>query len=163
MPLNNKVKVKIQKSFAEMQNREDLLGLLNYVKLSVLEGHNLPFTLKQLNYYSFPQHAKQKYRSFKIAKKSGGIREINAPTHTLKTLQKTLNVVFQCLFTPHTSATGFVLNKSIVDNAALHTGNNYVLNIDLKDFFTGIEQARIWACLKNSPFNLKDDRQVLQM
>lgn len=161
MLLDNKIKTKIQKSFAEMQKREDLLDLLNFVKLSVIKGYNEPFSIQQLNYYSFPSHAKKKYKYFTIPKKSGGNREINAPTRTLKTLQKTLNVIFQCLFTPHGSATGFVLNKSIVDNASIHTGNNYVLNIDLKDFFTSIEQARIWACLKNPPFSLNDDRQVL--
>ena len=161
MLLDNKIKTKVQKLFAKMQNREDLLNLLNFVREVAMKNYDVPLSIQQLNYYSFPQSAKKKYKSFVIAKKSGGVREINAPTHTLKTLQKTLNIVFHSLFIPHYSAKGFVPNKSIVDNAALHIGSNYVLNIDLKDFFTSIKQARVWACLKNPPFNLNGDRQIL--
>ena len=32
----------------------------------------------------------------------------------------------------------FIPNRSITNNASKHLGNNYVLNIDLKDFFTSI-------------------------
>jgi hypothetical protein len=49
---------------------------------------------------------------------------------------------------------GFVRNKSIVDNAKLHVGSRYVYNIDLKDFFPSIDQARVWKCLQLKPFNL---------
>jgi hypothetical protein len=48
------------------------------------------------------------------------------------------------------------MGKSIVDNAKIHVGNNYVYNIDLKDFFPSIDQARVWKCLQLSPFNLSD-------
>lgn len=38
--------------------------------------------------------------------------------------------------------------KSIVDNAKLHTNKHYVYNIDLKDFFPSIDQARVNAVLQ---------------
>jgi RNA-directed DNA polymerase len=38
---------------------------------------------------------------------------------------------------------GFVLQKSIVDNAQIHVGNNYVLNMDLKDFFFSFDLYRV--------------------
>jgi retron-type reverse transcriptase len=81
----------------------------------------------------------------------------------LKAIQKTLNLIFQCVFEPHKSAMGFVANKSIVDNAKIHTNRNYVYNIDLKDFFSSIDQARVWKCLQLEPFNLIDKKPVPEM
>ena len=98
MLLDNKIKTTLQKSFAEMQKRKDLLDLLNFVKLSVIKGYKEPFSIQQLNYYSFPSHSKKRYKNFKIPKKNGGNREIYAPTRTLKTLQKTLNIIFTMPF-----------------------------------------------------------------
>jgi hypothetical protein len=55
---------------------------------------------------------------------------------------------------------GFVRNKSVVDNAQLHAGNLYVYNIDLKDFFPSVDQARVWKCLQLKPFNLNKASSV---
>jgi hypothetical protein len=49
---------------------------------------------------------------------------------------------------------GFVRDKSIVTNARQHAASNYVYNIDLKDFFPSIDQARVWKCMQLRPFNL---------
>lgn len=51
---------------------------------------------------------------------------------------------------------GFTTGRSILDNAQLHQGMNYVYNIDLKDFFPSIDQPRVWKCLQLPPFNLGD-------
>jgi RNA-directed DNA polymerase len=67
-------------------------------------------------------------------------------------LQKTLALILQAVFEPHNAATGFVWERSIVDNAKLHVGSNYVYNIDLKDFFQSIDQARVWKTLQLKPF-----------
>jgi hypothetical protein len=47
-----------------------------------------------------------------------------------------------------------VPGKCIVDNAKIHVGQNYVYNIDLKDFFPSIDKSRVWGRLLVSPFNL---------
>jgi hypothetical protein len=51
---------------------------------------------------------------------------------------------------------GFVRERSIVDNAKIHVGNRYVYNIDLKDFFSSIDQSRVWKCLQLKPIDLTD-------
>jgi hypothetical protein len=51
---------------------------------------------------------------------------------------------------------GFTPKKSITDNAKIHAGKHYVFNIDMKDFFPSIAQARVWAKLQLPPFNFKD-------
>lgn len=66
------------------------------------------------------------------------------------------DLIFQTIYHVNTAATGFVAGRSIVDNAKNHTGSLYVYNIDLKDFFPGIEAGRIWGRLQNPPFNLNE-------
>jgi len=144
-----------------MQSREDFLGLLNFVKPLIYGKKTKPFELRQLTFYTNPKRSVNFYKTFEIKKKTGGTRTINAPTKGLKALQKTLNVILQCVFQPNKAATGFVWGKSVVDNAKIHVGNNYVLNIDLKDFFSSIDQARVWACLKLKPFNLNSEEPVI--
>jgi hypothetical protein len=117
--------------FKTMQTKEDLLHLLNVAKPLVYGENAVPFQLKQLTWYTNPAFAKNRYTSFKIKKKSGSERAINAPVNGLKAIQKTLSFILQCVFEPHPAATGFVRNKSIVDNAKLHLGQKYIYNIDL--------------------------------
>lgn len=147
----------IKASFEKMQTKEDLLQLLNQVKPLIYGEKTIPFDLKQLTWYANPKLSLKRYTEFKIKKKSGSERSIHAPVKGLKALQKTLSLILQCIFQPHQAAMGFVPGKSIVDNAKLHAGSKYVYNIDLKDFFPSVDQARVWKCLQLRPFNLKND------
>ncbi len=154
MKINPEQFARIQSDFDKMQSKENLLNLLNLAKLIVYGEKAFPFTLKQLNYYSHPKNIDLRYKTFKIKKKSGGTRTIHAPVKGLKALQKSLSLILQCVFEPHQAAFGFVRNKSIVDNARIHECSRYVYNIDLKDFFPSVDQARVWKCLQLSPFLL---------
>lgn len=144
----------IRTAFEKMQSREDLLHLLNEVKPLIYGEKTVPFELKQLTWYANPKLGRKRYAEFKIKKKSGAERCIHAPVKGLKSLQKTLSFVLQCVYEPHNAAMGFVRDRSIVDNAKLHVGSKYVYNIDLKDFFPSIDQARVWKTLQLKPFNL---------
>ena len=46
-----------------------------------------------------------------------------------------LNEIFKAVYTPSDYAMGFTEGRSVVANANMHKGHNYILNIDLKDFF----------------------------
>ena len=146
----------IRSAFEKMQSKEDLLYVLNQAKPLLYGDKTKTFTLKQLSYYINPKLGGKRYSEFKIKKKSGAERNIHAPVRGLKAIQRTLSFVLQCIFEPHKAAMGFVRNRSIVDNARIHVGNNYVYNLDLKDFFPSIDQARVWKCLQLKPFNLND-------
>lgn len=154
---------KIRTAFEKMQSKEDLLQLLNEAKPLVYGEKAVPFEMKQLTWYANPHLAKKRYTEFKIKKKSGTDRTIHAPVNGLKSIQKTLSLIFQCVFEPHKAAMGFVRDKSIVDNARLHEGNKYVYNIDLKDFFPSIDQARVWKCLQLKPFNLNNAKPLTDL
>lgn len=144
----------IRKQFANMASRAEFVELLNYAKQIVIGDKFEKFEIKQLTYYANPAVSGIRYHQFEIRKKDGNKRVINAPTNELKLIQQCLNLVLQCIFTPHSAATGFANGKSIVDNARVHTNRQYVYNVDLKDFFPSIDQARVWKCLQLQPFNL---------
>jgi retron-type reverse transcriptase len=150
----------IRTAFEKMQSREDLLKLLNEVKPLIYGEKTVPFELKQLTRYANPKVGGKRYTEFKIKKKSGTQRSIHAPVNGLKSLQKTLSFVLQCVYEPHNATMGFVRDRSIVENAKLHVGSKYVYNIDLKDFFPSVDQARVWKCLQLKPFNLNKASSV---
>lgn len=156
----------LRQKLEELQTKEDLLRLIN----EVLEDNfyrytRLKVTMKQLSYYASSYTAADKqrnrYHTFFIRKKSGSARKILAPQHTLKYIQFALNKVLQATFEPQAQAFGFVRGKNIVDNAALHAGRNYVLNLDLKDFFPSVYFRRIKVMLEQPPFNLSSHREPL--
>ena len=150
----------IKAAFEHMQSKEDLLQLMNEVKPLIYGKKTVPFDLKQLTWYTIPKLNRKRYTEFNVRKKSGDVRAIHAPVKGLKAIQKTLSFILQSVFEPHKAAMGFVRDKSIVDNARLHVGSNYVYNIDLKDFFPSIDQARVWKCLQLKPFNLNNESSV---
>ena len=148
----------IRKRVAEMTTKEDFLQLLNYVGALEIGDAFKPFSEKQLVYFcDSNKRVDKRYRSFKIPKKNGKQRIISAPVKGLKSMLKALNIVFECLYTPSVAAMGFTMGRSIVDNASIHVGMNYVLNLDLKDFFPSISQARVWARLQLKPFSFSKE------
>lgn len=154
MKLESKHIEEIKLRFSAMATIEEFVELLNYAKPLLYGKKTFPFALKQITYFANPKVSGERYRDFKIKKKTGGERTIHAPRKGLKAIQRCLNVVLQCVFEPHKAVTGFVLNKSIVDNAKTHAGNFYIYNIDLENFFPSVDQARVWKCLQLPPFNL---------
>lgn len=145
---------KITKQFADLQNKNDLIILLSEAKNLIYGEKCKPFQLKQLTYYSNPEICKKRYQTFTVKKKSGGDRVIHAPVKGLKSILQTLNFVLQCVYEPHDSATGFVKEKSIVDNAKKHVGKHFVLNLDLKDFFHSFDRKWVKYGLSFNPFNM---------
>lgn len=147
LPINEFVK----KHITEIDSTRKLaLFITKLMKTLFSEKHFV--TEKQLLYFSTPKAGKR-YKTFKIRKKNGGLREINAPVHHLDKILFVLNIIFKSLYTPNNAVMGFTEGKSIADNAARHTGQHYVFNIDLKDFFTSIPQARVWGRIQCAPFN----------
>ncbi len=151
----------IRKQFAELQSKEDLVKLLSEAKNMFYGEQCKPVQLKSLTYYANPGLCKKRYQTFTIKKKSGADRTIHAPVKGLKSILRSLNFVLQCIYEPHEAATGFVLDKSIVDNAKKHVGHHYVLNMDLKDFFHTFDRNRVKMGFMYEPFNLNGDKEPL--
>lgn len=145
----------IQIRTRHLKDENDLLDLLNELKKEEYGEETPLFTMKQLMFYCNPNHGRR-YKKFQIPKKKKGeFRTISAPRGALKKLQHFVNVMLGALYVPGKSVTGFVKNRSVIDNAKIHVGMNYVLNIDLEDFFTSIPQVRIWYILQKHPYYIK--------
>jgi hypothetical protein len=155
-------RTEIAKTASQMKSKEDLLLLLNRIKQAELEEIGLqdqfhPFTMKHINYYCNPNNAFHRYNQFKVKKKTGGFRLITSPRNrSFLMMLSALNELLKSLYTPSDYAMGFTEGRSVVSNANIHKGQNYVFNIDLKDFFPSIEQPRVWKRLQLAPFNFPE-------
>ena len=134
----------------KVHDRYSLLVLLNRLKEDDLGDKAHPFTMAQLNYFCHPSRNAKHYANFTIPKRSGGVREISAPQKMLKSFLTYVNVMLQALYEPSPAAMGFVPGRSVVENAKEHVRMNYVLNLDLSNFFPSIPQARVWGALQSN-------------
>lgn len=79
------------------------------------------------------------YRSFKIPKRSGGLRQIDAPNDELKKALYELKFIFEKKFymSYHTSAFAYVHGRSTIDSVKRHQQNNsrWFLKTDMRHFF----------------------------
>lgn len=124
----------------------------------------LGYRAKALSYIVYVLPEAQKYTKFNLPKKSGGVREINAPTEPLKILQRRLaNVLYACR--DHIDAEGgrqplshgFRRHYSIITNARQHHRRRYVLNVDIQDFFPSFNFGRVRGFfIKNRDFALNE-------
>lgn len=84
------------------------------------------------------------YHKLSIPKKNGFPRQLNVPSHSLKTIQKWIlnNILYKIPVSEQ--AQGFCKNRSIVTNAEKHINKECIINLDLKDFFTTITRKQIY-------------------
>ena len=140
----------------QIETKEQLLDLLNMIKRDETTGVFYPFTIKHLNYYCNPNNVFHRYKKFSIKKKSGGKRLITAPRNqSFMLILRYVNEILKAVYTPSVYAMGFVEGRSVVTNADIHKEQNYVFNIDIKDFFPNIVQSRVWKRLQLQPICLK--------
>ncbi|WP_307745797.1 retron St85 family RNA-directed DNA polymerase [uncultured Pantoea sp.] len=95
------------------------------------------------------------YRVFDIKKKgkSKGARKICQPSRKLKALQAWIlrNILDKVHSSPF--STGFEKGQSIKDNANPHVGANFMLNIDLEDFFPSISSNKVYTVFSSLGYN----------
>lgn len=141
-------KIETDKNLSNEQKQEYIKRLEN-----IVEGMPILLTKYHLSsffgirWYAFKYllgNINNNYTNFKISKKKGGYRLIESPSYNLKQIQ--LKIMRQILAKIEISnySFGFVRKKSIIDNANHHIDSNYLLGIDLKDFFPSIKKPRIY-------------------
>ncbi|WMS93984.1 reverse transcriptase domain-containing protein [Pseudoalteromonas sp. HL-AS2] len=95
-----------------------------------------------------------KYRLFTIPKKNGNTRIISAPIKKLKEIQYKIKEELEKYYKPKKTTHGFICERSIKTNAKSHVRKEFVLNIDLKDFFDTINFGRVKGLFEGPPLNL---------
>jgi RNA-directed DNA polymerase len=92
------------------------------------------------------------YRPFTIPKKTGGVRHIWAPLPRLKAMQRWILDNVAERLPRHGAAHGFVVGRSIVTNARVHTGAQVLVNVDLKDFFPTFTFPRVKGIFRSAGY-----------
>lgn len=89
------------------------------------------------------------YSHFNISKHSGKSRLISAPDYRLKMLQQKITRSLAKLYNPRKPVHGFVTDRSVRSNAESHLRRRFILNVDLKNFFTTITEPRVQGLLES--------------
>ncbi|MBL0330059.1 MAG: RNA-directed DNA polymerase [Bacteroidetes bacterium] len=106
------------------------------------------------------------YTEFSIPKKKGGKRVIESPNEYLSLIQKRLNDYLQAVYykIKPTHVYGFIQSVkgeqstcTIFSNAQNHVGKDYVLNIDLKDYFHSVTSTQVRDFFQSGRFNFSED------
>lgn len=93
------------------------------------------------------------YRTFEIPKRKGGKRKILAPYPSLCGCQRWIldNILYKAKISR--SCHGFVKKKSIISNANNHLNKNFIIKLDLKDFFPSIGFSRVFGVFRSFGYN----------
>lgn len=104
------------------------------------------------------------YERFYIPKKTGGLREINAPnpalSNHLRLIKDTFENEFFCL--SHNSAYAYIKNRCTVDALKVHKDNEskWFLKLDIKNFFPNCNPAFIMSQLTQIfPFSIIEQKE----
>ncbi|WP_218673523.1 retron St85 family RNA-directed DNA polymerase [Chromobacterium haemolyticum] len=98
--------------------------------------------MSELTVKKYLANAPNKYKVYKIPKRTYGFRIIAQPAKELKKFQRAFLDVFD--LPVHNSALAYRKSISIKDNAILHCKNAYLLKMDLENFFNSITPDLFW-------------------
>ena len=121
---------------------------LAYARALTEKGLPIIFSLKHLAIHLGMDYSALKrmidttetqYHYFLISKKNGGKRRVIAPSASIREIQAWIKYAILDKQEMNGCVTGFVKNKSVLDNANPHVNKKYVFKCDIKDFFESID------------------------
>jgi RNA-directed DNA polymerase len=131
----------LRQHFLDLKTRDDVASLLEV-------------SSKQLRFYLYKAKS---YKTFTLAKRTGGVRVVYSPANALKIIQRKLNQVLHAVYRSRSTVHGFVRHRSIKSNAERHLHAEWLLNFDLADFFPSIHFGRVRGMFSKKPYNLPDE------
>lgn len=108
--------------------------------------------IKHSEFLAISANIDRNYRKFKLAKRSGGTREIVAPKPGLKAIQRTLADEINARAGANRHAHGYVMGRSIKTHALVHMGSDSFVKIDIEGFFPSITEDRVNKVLTRLDF-----------
>jgi RNA-directed DNA polymerase len=121
----------------------DIADLAEHTRLS-------PQLVRYLGY-----RANYLYRRYNVPKKDGTPRLIAQPNRELKALQAWILRNILDKLSASENCKGFEIGCSILDNAVPHVGANFILNVDLKDFFPSIGASKVYGVFSSIGYSKK--------
>jgi RNA-directed DNA polymerase len=95
------------------------------------------------------------YRTYKVSKKSGGERIIAQPNRDLKAVQAWILRNILNKLSSSSYSKGFDRGTSILENALPHQGANYVLTLDLENFFPSVTANKVFGVFSSVGYSKK--------
>ena len=155
--------------YLSLQHTEDLIGTLRdefglnadeVSKANELLNNNLPplvrpeilsflFGISYRFLNTMSRNSGRYYRIYKISKRAGGFRQIEAPRRFLKLIQKWIYINILSKQQLPSSVTGFVRDKNIFSNAEPHKPNKNLMVIDIKNFFPSVHYQAVYEIFNN--------------
>jgi RNA-directed DNA polymerase len=111
--------------------------------------------------------ASHRYKLYRIPKRTHGERLIAHPARPLKAIQRWLAEYLFSDLPIHDAAFAYREGRSTADNAAVHVERNFLLKLDIKDFFPSLTASDVCSLLKKNSELLKfqlgpEDLQFVQ-
>ncbi|WP_368926704.1 retron St85 family RNA-directed DNA polymerase [Proteus columbae] len=115
-------------------------------------AQNMGISTKEV--MEFLANAPEKYKVYKIPKRSTGYRTIAQPSKELKAYQRQISNVLSLPI--HDAAMAYREGISIKNNALKHANNSYLLNMDFENFFNSITPDVFWSVWEKGGHLLSD-------
>lgn len=110
-----------------------------------------------LVYWLTKKDAKGRYKTFFIKKKDGSEREINAPSLSLKIVQRWIleNILYKIKTSQYSYGFSKEMRKGcpLVYCAEKHKNNLYILKLDLKNFYPSIKREKVYYAFSDIGYN----------
>jgi len=104
----------------------------------------------------------RRYDRFEIARRGGGPpREIHAPIKPIKDIQRRLAELLTACYEAPVNVHGFVPGRSPTSNARLHQRKQWVMRLDIENFFPSINFGRVRGMFMAYPFEYPRDVATL--
>lgn len=116
---------------------------------------------EKLTWWVWALEERRRYTHFEIQRRNGGTREIAAPIAPIKAIQRDLAELLASWYSPSTHVHGYAAGRSIQTNARPHIRQQWVLKVDLKDFFPTINFGRVRGLFLAHPFEFGADAATL--
>jgi RNA-directed DNA polymerase len=121
----------------------------------------LDVELKKLTWWVWALSERRRYDTFDIAKRDGSARTISAPIPPIKDIQRKLAAHLVRWYSPPTHVHGYVRGRDPRTNAYPHRRQEWVLRIDLTEFFPTIHFGRVRGLFLAPPFDFGPEAATL--
>src|SRR5690625_1514757 len=130
-------------SYAKILYNNKVPIIFDYLHFSYLVGIHHTYIFKVANATG------KFYRTFKIPKKSGGLRVIKEPLPNLKIIQRWIlnNILIYQPISEFTKA--YRIGHSIKDNARFHLNQKILLKIDIENYFGTIHSKNVYCFFRS--------------
>ena len=121
---------------------------------------NSNFGYRRLYEFMKPEVRDNHYHIIQVPKKSGGSREVSTPFGELKYIQTCIAEMLTDAYEPEPGVQGFARGKSVITNALGYLCDDYILNINIRNFFPSITDKMVLDALVISEMGIKVPQMI---